>query len=113
VSVSGFPNMFMLYGPNTNLGHHSILFMVECQIDYVLKALGSLDADPARTLDVAPEVQRRYNEELQRDLAGTAFAAGCASWYKTGDGRVVNNWPASIEAYRERTAVFEPQDYTR
>ncbi|MEU5797412.1 NAD(P)/FAD-dependent oxidoreductase [Streptomyces sp. NPDC047813] len=111
VSVSGFPNMFMLYGPNTNLGHHSILFMVECQIDYVLKALGSLDGDRNRTLDVAPEVQRRYNEELQRDLAGTAFAAGCASWYKTGDGRVVNNWPASIEAYKERTAVFEPGDY--
>ncbi|MGW0535303.1 flavin-containing monooxygenase [Streptomyces sp. NPDC003032] len=112
VAVSGFPNMFMLYGPNTNLGHHSILFMVESQIAYVLQALASLDAGPARTLDVIPEVQRRYNEDLQRDLAGTAFAADCGSWYTTGDGRVVNNWSSSIEAYRERTAVFAPQDYT-
>ncbi|MEV0122212.1 NAD(P)/FAD-dependent oxidoreductase [Streptomyces sp. NPDC050703] len=111
VSVSGFPNMFMLYGPNTNLGHHSILFMVESQIDYVLQALGTLDADRDRTLDVAPDVQRRYNEELRRDLAGTAFAAGCGSWYTTGEGRVVNNWSSSIEAYRERTAVFAPRDY--
>ncbi|CAM5603768.1 NAD(P)/FAD-dependent oxidoreductase OS=Streptomyces alboniger OX=132473 GN=CP975_33375 PE=4 SV=1 [Streptomyces alboniger] len=110
VSVSGFPNMFMLYGPNTNLGHHSILFMVESQIDYVLQALAALDTGRTRTLDVAPEVQRRYNEELQRDLAGTAFAAGW-SWYTTGEGRVVNNWSSSIEAYRERTAVFAPQDY--
>ncbi|WPO76507.1 NAD(P)/FAD-dependent oxidoreductase [Streptomyces sp. KN37] len=111
VAVSGFPNMFMLYGPNTNLGHHSILFMVECQIDYVLQALGALDGGGDRTLDVAAQVQRRYNEELQRDLAGTAFAAGCGSWYTTSEGRVVNNWPSSIESYRERTAVFAPRDY--
>ncbi len=111
VAVHGFPNMFMLYGPNTNLGHHSILFMVECQIAYVLQALGSLDTGRDRTLDVLPEVQRRYNEELRRDLAGTAFAAGCGSWYTTGDGRVVNNWSSSIEAYRERAAVFTERDY--
>ncbi|MFF8989329.1 flavin-containing monooxygenase [Streptomyces sp. NPDC014983] len=109
MAVSGFPNMFMLYGPNTNLGHHSILFMVECQIAYVLQAL---DAGPDRVLDVDAEVQRRYNERLRQDLAGTAFAAGCGSWYKTSDGRVVNNWPGSIEDYRERTARFAPQDYT-
>ncbi|WP_369213414.1 flavin-containing monooxygenase [Streptomyces flavofungini] len=111
VSVSGFPNMFMLYGPNTNLGHHSILFMVESQIDYVLQALGALDTGRDRTLDVDPEVQRRYNEQLQRDLAGTAFASGCGNWYTNDAGRVVNNWSSSIEAYRERTAVFTPEDY--
>jgi len=111
MTVSGFPNMFMLYGPNTNLGHHSILFMVECQIAYVLQALRALDAAPGGHLDVDAEVQRRYNDELQRDLAGTAFAAGCGSWYTTQDGKVVNNWPASIESYRERTAVFVPEDY--
>ncbi|MEU9670783.1 NAD(P)/FAD-dependent oxidoreductase [Streptomyces bobili] len=111
VAVSGFPNMFMLYGPNTNVGHHSILFMVECQIAYVLQALRALDAAPARRLDVDPEVQLRYNAELQRELADTAFSAGCASWYKTRDGKVVNNWPSSLEKYRERTAVFAPEDY--
>ncbi|MDO0924259.1 NAD(P)/FAD-dependent oxidoreductase [Streptomyces sp. TG1A-8] len=111
MAVNGFPNMFMLYGPNTNVGHHSILFMVECQIAYVLQALEALDAVPSGRVDVDPEVQGRYNEELQRKLADTAFSAGCASWYKTQDGKVVNNWPSSIEEYRERTAVFVPQDY--
>ena len=113
MAVSGFPNMFMLYGPNTNVGHHSILFMVENQIAYVLQALRALDAEPARRLDVDPEVQRSYNEELQRELAKTAFSAGCASWYKTADGRVVNNWPSDLRTYRERTAVFTPQDYVQ
>jgi hypothetical protein len=103
----------MLYGPNTNVGHHSILFMVENQIAYVLQALRALDAEPARRLDVDPEVQRSYNEELQRALAKTAFSAGCASWYKTADGRVVNNWPSDLRTYRERTAVFTPQDYVQ
>ncbi len=111
MAVSGFPNLFMLYGPGTNLGHHSILFMVESQIGYVLRALGELDRAPERFLDVRPEVLAEYDDGLQAQLRETAFAGGCNSWYKTGDGRVVNNWPADIARYRERTAGFTPEDY--
>ncbi|GHG48027.1 flavin-containing monooxygenase [Streptomyces griseocarneus] len=110
-TISGFPNLFMLYGPNTNLGHHSILFMVESQIDYAVRAIEALAEHSAAAFDVRPEVMAEHNDRLQEQLTRTAFAGSCTSWYKTATGKVVNNWPGSIEDYRQATKDFTLADY--
>jgi cation diffusion facilitator CzcD-associated flavoprotein CzcO len=103
VAVSGFPNLFLLYGPNTNLGHNSIIFMIECQVRYVMQCIERLRRQRLAALDVKPEVQRRYNEALQRNLKRTAWDAGCTSWYKTASGKVTNNWSGFTVEYWWRT----------
>jgi cation diffusion facilitator CzcD-associated flavoprotein CzcO len=92
VAVSDFPNFFLLYGPNTNLGHNSIIFMIECQVGYVLQCLQAMRRRGARAIDVRPEVMAAYNRGLQDDLRRTAWAAGCSSWYKNAAGKITNNW---------------------
>ena len=111
MAVSGFPNMFILYGPNTNLGHNSIIYMVESQTDYVLSALRHLGAYGRGWADVRPEVQARYNTEIQRQLSATVWEAGCTSWYRTADGRNTNNWPGFTTDYRKRTRFFDAGNY--
>jgi cation diffusion facilitator CzcD-associated flavoprotein CzcO len=106
ISVAGFPNLFMLYGPNTNLGHNSIIYMIEAQVDYVLQALAR-----AVPVDVKPEVMARYNHQLQEELAATPWAGACTSWYKTADGRILNNWPGTARAYAEAVSRFDPAAY--
>jgi cation diffusion facilitator CzcD-associated flavoprotein CzcO len=108
-AVPGFPNCYLLYGPNTNLGHNSILFMVERQVNLVLQALalqlasdqrGDNASDGARvSVDVDLAAYRSDDERTQRRLAGTAWVAGCRSWYKDASGRVVNNWPTWTVRY--------------
>jgi cation diffusion facilitator CzcD-associated flavoprotein CzcO len=112
LTVAGFPNFFMLYGPNTNLGHNSIIFMIECQVNYVLRMIQELRRRGLRWMDVRPETQARFNAELQRDLAHTAWAAGCKSWYKNAAGKVTNNWSSFTVKYwwqtrRPRFQEFE------
>jgi cation diffusion facilitator CzcD-associated flavoprotein CzcO len=106
LTVSGFPNLFMLYGPNTNLGHNSIIFMIEAQVGYVLQALAA-----GRALSVRPDVMARYNDDLQQQLAHTPWAGTCTSWYKTADGKILNNWPDTAAAYAQAVAVFDPAAY--
>jgi cation diffusion facilitator CzcD-associated flavoprotein CzcO len=103
VAVAGFPNLFLLYGPNTNLGHNSIIFMIECQVGYVVRCIRELFGRDLAWLDVRREAQTRYNAELQRDLGKTAWAAGCSSWYKTASGKVTNNWSGFTVDYWRRT----------
>jgi cation diffusion facilitator CzcD-associated flavoprotein CzcO len=100
VTVSGFPNLFMLYGPNTNLGHNSILVMIEAQVGYIIDAIRQMDARGVRRLDVKREVMDEYNRGLQRDLAKSVWAADKQSWYKLADGTITNNWPHSTIRYR-------------
>ena len=99
ITVAGFPNLFLLYGPNTNLGHNSILVMVERQVEYVLRCLDALADRGARAIDVDPEVMATYNARVQDDLTRTVWAAACASWYKTAAGRITQNWPSFTVAY--------------
>jgi cation diffusion facilitator CzcD-associated flavoprotein CzcO len=95
VTVAGFPNFFMLYGPNTNLGHNSILVMIEAQVGYILDAMAKLKASGARHIDVKRPVQEAYNRQLQADLAKSVWSAIGSSWYKLADGTITNNWPHS------------------
>ncbi|HYU60419.1 MAG TPA: NAD(P)/FAD-dependent oxidoreductase [Solirubrobacterales bacterium] len=111
LTVSGFPNMFILYGPNTNLGVGSVLYMLESQIRYVIDSIRKLRATGARYIDLRPEVQRAFNAELQRRLRDSVWATGCASWYRTESGRVTNNWPGLTLDYRVRTRHLELADY--
>ncbi|MDP5052579.1 MAG: NAD(P)/FAD-dependent oxidoreductase, partial [Congregibacter sp.] len=99
VCTHGFPNFFMLYGPNTNLGSNSIIFMVERQVDYVVDCIDKLLSHELRALDVNKRVQRAYSERMQGELAQTVWVASCESWYKNAAGKVTNNWPRSTLAY--------------
>ena len=111
ISVSGFPNLFMLYGPNTNLGHNSIVYMIESQLRFVLQAIGRLRDGDNRSLDVRADRQSRFNERLQQSMRRTVWAQGCDSWYQTATGRHTNNWPGFTFSYRHRTAKFDASAY--
>ncbi len=101
--VSGFPNLFMLYGPNTNLGHNSIVFMIECQVGYVMRCIRQLSEANVSFLDVRADAMRRFNEELQLDLERRVWDSDCTSWYKTASGRNTNNWSGFTLEYWWRT----------
>jgi len=101
MTVSGFPNLFMLYGPNTNLGHNSILVMIEAQVGYILDAIRQMDARKLQRLDVRRTVMEAYNDSLRKDLAKSVWAADKQSWYKLADGTITNNWPHSTIRYRK------------
>lgn len=101
--VSGFPNFFLMYGPNTNLGHNSILFMIECQTNYILQCITALRDRGLRYLDVTPEAQATFNRQLQAELQQTAWAKTDHSWYKRSDGTITNNWSGTTTRYWWRT----------
>jgi len=104
MTVAGFPNFFMLYGPNTNLGHNSIIFMIECQANYITQCVEKLARDNLVYLDVKPEAQRASNATVQDDNARSVFASpGCTSWYKNAEGKVTNNWANYTFKYWWRT----------
>jgi cation diffusion facilitator CzcD-associated flavoprotein CzcO len=103
LSVAGFPNLFPLYGPNTNLGHNSVLFMIECQVNYVLQCIAHMRRKNLACLEVNPGVHARFNDELQTKLQAVTWSTGCTSWYKTASGKVTNNWSGFATEYWWRT----------
>jgi cation diffusion facilitator CzcD-associated flavoprotein CzcO len=110
-TIAGFPNLFMLVGPNTGLGHNSIVYMIESQIAYVLDALKAMRERAATTVEVRPEIQAAFNDEVQQRLEGTVWATGCQSWYLDANGRNTSLWPGFTFGFRRRTKRFEPADY--
>jgi cation diffusion facilitator CzcD-associated flavoprotein CzcO len=111
MTVSGFPNLFMLYGPNTNLGHNSIIYMLESQIRYAVRCVEELEARSLRFLDVMPKAQLDFNVEIQRRIRASIWADGCTSWYKTAAGKNTNNWPDFTFTYRRQTRTPNFADY--
>jgi cation diffusion facilitator CzcD-associated flavoprotein CzcO len=112
-SVSGFPNMFFLTGPNTGLGHTSLVFMIESQIQYVLDCLRTMHRQGAAVVDVKPAAQADFNATVQERMKTTVWTTGgCASWYIDAKGRNSTLWPTFTFAFRRRTARFEPSAYT-
>jgi cation diffusion facilitator CzcD-associated flavoprotein CzcO len=111
LTVAGFPNMFMLYGPNTNLGAGSIVYMLESQIQYVVEAIRTLARTRVAYMDVRPDVQSKFNEDIQSRLADSVWTGGCTSWYVTESGKVTNNWPGFTSEYRRRTRRPDLGDY--
>ncbi|MEW9549514.1 flavin-containing monooxygenase [Nonomuraea sp. NPDC050783] len=102
ISVPEFPNMFLLYGPNTNLGHNSIVFMIECQVGHVMACLPRLAAEGP--IEVRPEVMAAWSRRLGAAMERMVWNSGCQSWYKTAEGRVTNNWPGPTTLYRRLTS---------
>ncbi|WP_404362599.1 flavin-containing monooxygenase [Marinobacter sp.] len=112
ITVSGFPNLFMLYGPNTNLAHNSILFMLESQFRYVLSCVQTLRKQGrGAAMDVLPDRQKTYVGDIQSRLEGTVWDSGCTSWYRNEHGKNTANWPGFTFTYRRSTRHLDPEDY--
>jgi cation diffusion facilitator CzcD-associated flavoprotein CzcO len=109
MTVPGFPNFFMMYGPNTNLGSNSIIFMIECQANYIAQALDAIRS--GKNLEVQESVFKAYNEEMQSRLAKLVWAEGCGTWYTTNEGLNPTNWPGMTREYRDRTATLKNDDF--
>jgi len=99
ITVAGFPNLFLMYGPNTNLGHNSIIFMIECQANYILGCLEQMDSRGLASIELSRDVMESFDTRVQRELQRTVWAATGKSWYKTEDGRITNNWSGSTIRY--------------
>src|SRR5208282_907906 len=99
ITVAGFPNLFLMYGPNTNLGHNSIIFMIECQANYILGCLAQMDSRGLASIDLRREAMESFDARVQQELQRTVWAAIGRSWYKTEDGRITNNWSGSTIRY--------------
>jgi cation diffusion facilitator CzcD-associated flavoprotein CzcO len=112
ISIAGFPNAFLVVGPNTGLGHNSLVFMIEAQVNYIVAALRRLRKSGKRTLEVRAEVQARSYAEVQQRLKNTVWASGCRSWYLTADGRNDSLWPGSTLDYWRRTLRFDAANFT-
>ncbi|MEV6274068.1 NAD(P)/FAD-dependent oxidoreductase [Nocardia sp. NPDC051832] len=111
ITVPDFPNLFMVYGPNTNLGVGSIIYMMESQARYIRQAVQFLADRPGHALEVRPDLEEEFNTALQERLARTPWNF-CTSWYRTASGRITNNWPGSQTSYRRRIRKLHPTDYT-
>lgn len=99
ISVPSFPNFFILYGPNTNLGHNSIVYMLESQIAHVIKCIGKMHQTESKTIEVLPNIYEQYTSKIQRDLARTVWA-DCKSWYVDAKGFNSTSWPGFTFTYR-------------
>jgi hypothetical protein len=110
--VAGFPNLFFLVGPNTGLGHSSIVFMIESQIAYVADALRTMRRRGALTVEVSEEAQASYNRELDALTRGTVWVTGgCASYYIDRNGHNSTLWPYFTWPFRARTRRFDEAAY--
>jgi len=112
-TVAGFPNLFLLMGPNTGLGHNSIVYMIESQIAYILGALETMETQGASSVDVQPQVQERFNVHLRNRMRGAVWTVGnCKSWYRHAEtGRNVVIWPGFSWMFRRETRRFDAEAY--
>ncbi|MBL1078185.1 NAD(P)/FAD-dependent oxidoreductase [Nocardia sp. 2] len=110
ITVTGFPNLFLLYGPNTNLGAGSIVHIIESQTRYIRQAVELLAGRPGHVLDVRAEVEADYDARIQARLDRSVWSF-CTSWYRNTAGRITNNWPGTVTGYRLNTRRLNPSDY--
>ncbi|MCB9703763.1 MAG: NAD(P)/FAD-dependent oxidoreductase [Myxococcales bacterium] len=109
-AVAGFPNFFMIIGPNTGLGHNSMVFMIEAHVHYILQCVQSI-VGGVRTLEVREDAQERFNRSLQAQMRGTVWQTGCQSWYLDDHGRNFTLWPSYTWAFWLRTRRVRREDY--
>jgi len=111
-AIAGFPNLFFLLGPNTGLGHNSMIYILESQLYYVFESLREYAAREAASFEVREGAQRAYNSEVEDMLSGTVWVSGgCDSWYLDASGRNTVNWPGSAIAFRRALREFDPVAY--
>ena len=110
LSVPAFPNMFLLYGPNTNGGTGSVVFIVEAGMRHVLAALAELSRTGERQIEIRSEVADHFHREVREALPGTVWT-GCGNWYLDENGHSPNQWPWRWGTYERRTRGLEPGAY--
>jgi cation diffusion facilitator CzcD-associated flavoprotein CzcO len=110
-TVAGFPNLFLLLGPNTGLGHTSVVLMIESQLHQVLAVLRHMRTHGITAIEPTAEAQRRWTEWVNRRLTGTVWQTGCTSWYLDATGRNPTIWPGFATGFRLRMRTFRPADY--
>jgi cation diffusion facilitator CzcD-associated flavoprotein CzcO len=112
ITVPGLPNLFMLLGPNTGLGHNSVVFMIEQQVQHVMSCLKLLSEQKADTIEVKPEAMRRFNDRIYRRLRRAVWSeGGCQSWYLDEHGVNRTLWPGFTFEYWASTRKAKPADY--
>ena len=111
LTVPEFPNLFLVYGPNTNGGTGSVISTIEAGMSHVLAALRELDERGAERIEVRREAADAFDRELRQALTGTVWASGCENWYVDENGFDPNQWPWTWSAYRRRTAQLAPGAY--
>lgn len=112
-TIAGFPNLFLLLGPNTGLGHSSVVLMIEAQLELVLGALRYLREAKVAAIEPKPEVQAAFLEEIDARLATTVWnTGGCSSWYVDATGRNSTLWPGFTSSFRRRVQRFQPSEYS-
>jgi hypothetical protein len=113
ICVSGFPNFFMLLGPNTALGHNSVIIMIEAQVRYVMSCLMQMRRRRLTAIDVKPEIQERFFHQIQERLKPTVWqSGGCHSWYQDRAGHNVAIWPGLTVNYRWQTRRARLADFS-
>jgi cation diffusion facilitator CzcD-associated flavoprotein CzcO len=110
-AVAGFPNLFFLVGPNTGLGHSSMIYMIESQLAYLVDAWRTIRRHGLATVEVLADAQRSWNADLQRRMGRTVWHTGCQSWYLDAHGRNVSLWPRPTFTFRRLTARFDLSAY--
>jgi cation diffusion facilitator CzcD-associated flavoprotein CzcO len=111
-AVAGFPNLFILTGPNTGLGHNSLVYMIEAQLDYLMDALRVVEQRGATRIEVRRAAQEAYNADLQSRMDRTVWmSGGCSSWYIDANGRNTTIWPDFTWRFRRQTRLFDVQAY--
>jgi cation diffusion facilitator CzcD-associated flavoprotein CzcO len=111
-TTPGFPNFFMITGPNTGLGHTSMIFMIESQVNYIVGAIQYLQREAMQSLSLRPEVSRRFNDGIQGLLQKSVWGTGCRSWYLDRNGQNTTLWPGYTFKFRKLTRKFDSENYT-
>ena len=111
VAVPGFPNMLIMYGPNTNLGHNSIIVMLEAQARYIVRCLEHMVDRDMAALEISEDACEDWNERVQRELGQMVWTTGCGSWYEAAGGKVTANWSGSTLEYRRVMKAPRFQDF--
>jgi len=111
LSVPGFPNMFLLYGPNTNGGAGSVIYTLEAGIRHVIEAARALERNRARTIEIRGEAADGFDRELRQALSTSVWHTGCTNWYVDENGNDPNQWPWTSSTYGRRTAHLAPGAY--
>ncbi len=111
-TVTEFPNLFLLIGPNTGLGHNSMVFMIESQLRYILDCLHLMEQRSLQSIEVQPQAEKAFNAEIQQRMEGTVWASGCVSWYLDAKGRNTTLWPGFTFEFRRRVRHFDAKHYT-
>jgi cation diffusion facilitator CzcD-associated flavoprotein CzcO len=111
-TIAGFPNLCLVIGPNTGLGHNSMIYMIESQLNYILDYLDTLDRTGAAAMDTRPGAQQRWCDDVERRMASTVWTTGgCVSWYLNAAGRNPTLWPGSTIGFRRATRRVDPAEY--